>query len=258
MRASKTYLRVFPPFSSHGFTLVELIGVLAIIAILMALLIPNVIGQIKNAKRDAEEKNLEAIAQGIELYLGQNRAFPPNLSVLSLDYIQLTAAHILANDAGYTRYYFIHPDLSSYSNATGVTESDLPDARFLLISNLSQNENPTITNDAEFETWWNTDDTPDLKIARGQVSGLFHLVTISANGAGGSYQIDGTATNSGGGTLALYTKYHLAGTFIKYDEANTFATAEAAVTLRKDTSFWYDADCVSGKRWSPHYPECLS
>jgi len=252
-------LRVFPPFSSHGFTLIELIGVLAIIAILLGLIAPNVIGQIKSAKRHAEEKNLGAIAQGIDLYIRQNRDFPATLSALSPDYIQLPAANITTNDEGYTRYYVTHPGLSSGSLAAGVPESELPDARFLLISHLSQNVNPTITNDTEFETWWNTDETAreDLKVYRGQISRLFHLVSISADGAGGSYQIEGTATNSGGGTLALYTKYHLTGASIQYDEANTFATAEAAVTLKEDTSFWYDADCVSGKRWSPDYPECL-
>jgi len=59
---------------SSGFTLLEVIGVLAVIATLLSILIPNVIEQIDRAARDAEAQTLRAIGQGVEAYVRQNRA----------------------------------------------------------------------------------------------------------------------------------------------------------------------------------------
>lgn len=50
-----------------GFTLIELIGVLAIIAILAAMIVPSVIDQMYRAAGGAEEENLATIAEGIRL-----------------------------------------------------------------------------------------------------------------------------------------------------------------------------------------------
>ena len=186
--------------SSPGFTLVELIGVLAILAILASFITPNVINQLRSARRDAEDQQLTNIAQGIDLYIRQTRALPANLAALSPDYVPISMGQLTNNANGFLRYFFIQPNVSGYTNDTGITPATLADSRFLLITNLNQNANPTITTDAEFETWWNTDETgtPDLKIHRGQFGHLLHLLSLSADGAGGSYAVDGTPTNSGG------------------------------------------------------------
>jgi len=128
---------------------------------------------------------------------------------------------------------------------------DLAQVRFLLISNMSQDAAPTITNGAQFDVWWNTDETPtaDLKIYRGQEGSLFHLLSLSADGAGGSYQIDGASTNSGGGILGLHDKYHLMGTEVKLDEADPFATPEIQFVLTQEAGYHFDPDCTAGTRW---------
>lgn len=234
-----------------GFTLVELIGVIAVLAILASLVTPPLIGQLKAAKRDAEAHNLSAIAEGISVYLRQNKAFPGTLAALSPDYVPIPSGQLTANANGFARYYVVQPNVSGFTNATGLAPTQLADARFLLISDLSQNANPTITNDAQFETWWNTDETatPDLKIHRGHVGGLFHLLSLSADGVGGSYSIDGTATNSGGGTLALHVQYHLVGTSIGLDEAGTYSTPEVQFTLTGEAGYQFDPDCPAGSQW---------
>lgn len=239
------------PRSSQGFTLVELVGVLAIMAILASFIAPNVINQLRSARRDAEDQQLTNIAQGIELYLRQTRSFPANLGVLSPDYVAASSGQLTNNDNGYLRYYFVQPNISGYTNVAGLAPTALADSRILLITNLTQNANPTITTDAEFETWWNTDETgtPDLKIHRGHVSHLFHLLSLSADGAGGSYAIDGTPTNSGGGTLAANTGYHITGTTVALDEANVFSTAEKQFVLTAEAGYRFDPDCTSGSQW---------
>lgn len=236
---------------SPGFTLVELIGVLAILAILASFITPNVINQLRSARRDAEEQQLANIAQGIELYIRQTRSLPANLAALSPDYVAVSLGQLTSNANGFLRYFFIQPNISSYTNPTGLTPATLADSRFLLITNLSQNANPTITTDAEFETWWNTDETgtPDLKIHRGQFGHLLHLLSLSADGVGGSYTVDGTPTNSGGGTLASRVTYHITGTTVALDEASTFGTAETQFTLTTDAGYQFDPDCTSGSQW---------
>lgn len=238
--------------ASAGFTLVELIGVLAILAILASFITPNVINQLRSARRDAEDRQLTNIAQGIELYIRQTRSMPANLAALSPDYVAISLGQLTNNANGFLRYLFIQPNISGYTNTTGLTLATLADSRFLLITDLNQNANPTITTDAEFETWWNTDETgtPDLKIARGHVGHLFHLLSLSADGAGGSYRVDGgSAVNAGAGTLASRVSYHITGTRVELDEAPTFGTAETRFTLTTDAGYQFDPDCTSGSQW---------
>jgi len=237
--------------SSQGFTLVELIGVLAILAILASFITPNVINQLRGARRDAEDQQLVNIAQGIELFIRQTRSFPANLAVLSPDYVPVSSGQLNNNANGFLRYYFVQPNISGYTNVAGLDPAALADSRYLLITDLTQNTNPSIITDADFETWWNTDETgtPDLKIHRGHVGHLFHLLSLSADGAGGSYDIDGTATDSGGGTLALHTRYHVTGTSIELDEADTFATAETQFTMTAEAGYQFDPDCPGGSQW---------
>lgn len=240
--------------SSAGFTLIEIIGVLAVMATLMAIIAPTVLDQIDRAVQEAETQNLAAIAQGVEMYLRASKTWPSNLSDLSPDYVPFGTVQLTVNDRGYPRYFVVHPDVSSYVNATGLSPSALADARFLLISDLSQDANPNIGNNAStFDTWWNTDETPtpNLKIHRGHVGDLFHLMSISAVGSGGSYRLAGTETNSGGNMLASVGNYHVAGMVVEFDEDNNFSQGNFAfgMTLVADAGYQFDPNCTAGTQW---------
>jgi prepilin-type N-terminal cleavage/methylation domain-containing protein len=237
--------------STSGFTLVEMIGVLAIIAILASFLAPKVIQQLATVKRDAEDGQLATIAQGIELYVRHTHSFPATLTALSPDYVAAALGQLTTNPNGFLRYYFVQPNISGFTNATGLPTTALADARFMVITHLSQNVNPSITTDANFETWWSTDETgtPDLKIHRGHLSHLFHLLSLSGNGAGGSFAVDGSPTASGGGILVPHIRYHLSGTRISLDEANTFSVPETQFTLTAEAGFQFDPDCPAGSKW---------
>ncbi|MDH4192653.1 MAG: type II secretion system GspH family protein [Nitrospirota bacterium] len=246
--------------SPSGFTLVEMIGVLAILAILASFITPNVINQLKAAKRDAEDEQLAIITRGIELYVRQTRSFPPTLGVLSPDYVPIALGQLTTNPNGFLRYFFVQPNMSGFTNATGLLTTALADARFILITHLAQNVNPSIITDADFETWWNTDETgtPDLKIHRGHVGHLFQLLSLSANGAGGSYAVDGIPTDSGGGTLVPHIRYHLTGTTIGLDEANAFSVPETQFTMTAEAGFQFDPDCAAGSKWRIISSGCYS
>lgn len=235
-----------------GFTLVEMIGVLAILAILGSMIAPKVIHSIRAGNRDAESQRLSAIGKGIELFIRQNRAFPANLSALSPDYVSLSLGQLNTNSNGFLRYFFMQPNVAGYTNDAGLAPGQLADSRFLLISDLEQNINPSITNDADFETWWNTDETPtpDLKIYRGHFGHLFHLVSLSGSGAGGSFFIFPTSVNSNGGILPFHLRYHLVGTTVGLDETDTYTDPPVIqFTMTGDTGYHFDPDCAAGSRW---------
>ncbi len=239
-----------------------MLGVLAVLAILGGLLAPQVVKQLDISAREAEAMYLEDIAQGVEVYLRENRSWPANLAALSPDYVPISSAQVSQNAQGFSRYFFVHPDMGSFNNATGIAASELPDTRFLLISNLKADASPTITNGTQFDAWWNTDTTttPDVKIYRGHLGKMFHLVSVSAVGDGGSFQIDGTATSSGGGRITSLGNYHLVGTPIELDEADTFSTGNAEIdfTLTSDAGYQFDPNCTTGSQWNALGTTCTT
>lgn len=243
--------------STDGFTLLPLVGILAIMTITASVLLPNMVTLQNQQTTNVELENLRAIAEGSELYLRKNLSWPSNLAAHSPDYVPLDSTQLLQNPRGYPRYFQVHPDTMGFNNQTGLAASDLSNARFLLISDLTQDVAPSIANATQFDTWWTTATTPDLNIYKANVANLFHEVNLTAIGDGGSYQIDGGTTNSGGGTLASYSRYHLRGTVVSLDEAPAFATPEVQFTLAQNVSYVFVPCLPSGKRWTtPPPPTC--
>ncbi|RMH07813.1 MAG: hypothetical protein D6704_04185, partial [Nitrospirae bacterium] len=162
------------------------------------------------------------------------------------------------NRQGYPRYFVVHPALSNFTNASGLSRSDVTNARFLLISDLAQDASPVITNATQFETWWTTDEgmTPSLHIYRGNVGRFFYQLTVTAKGAGGSYRIDGIPIESNGSTLAVHARYHVLGSLIELDEADTYTAPEVRFALTTNTAYWFDPSCQPGKQWNPLDPNC--
>ena len=62
--------------AERGFTLIELMIVVAIIAILAGILIPNFVNARSQAQTAACESNLRAIATALELYYADNQVYP--------------------------------------------------------------------------------------------------------------------------------------------------------------------------------------
>ena len=256
----------------QGFTLIEMIGVLAVLAILSALIAPNVIRQLNAATQDAETQNLEAVGLGVELYLRELLVWPPALVNLSPDYVPYGNTQITQNSRGFPRYFVVHPTTAGFVNDVGITATNVPDARFLLISDLSQDAAPGIVTGADFDAYWNRDETsnapppvgygPDLKIYRGHASPLFHLVSLSTTDNGGispirgSYQIGATATGSGGGPVPPNSNYHLVGTNVGLDEANAYVAPEIQFILSLDAGYQFEPDCPAGAMWTTFGSGC--
>ena len=74
----------------NGFTLIELIAVLVILAILALIVTPLVMSKIKKAKISADKRSIDAYGRSIELaiatYLLDEGKFPTDISQLTIEY----------------------------------------------------------------------------------------------------------------------------------------------------------------------------
>jgi len=99
-----------------GFTLIELIVVLAVLAIIMAIAVPRFLGVQEQAKDDADLQTIQMIAKGAEMYFVKNTtatSVAPSV-LISSGYIE----SIKFNDE--TAYGVAGADLTiSYNTATG-------------------------------------------------------------------------------------------------------------------------------------------
>ena len=248
------------PQKETGTALIIVIGLLAIVSVGLAIWSPSLVRVWDRNYLEEEEHHLRVIADGIISYLLQNKAFPPSLISLTPDYVPYAAVQIGTNARGFPRYYAIHPTLAGFQNAVGLNAGNLPNTRFLLLSDLNQDLAPTITTPAEFDTFWNMDDSTDpfLSIHRGNVGNLFYSLNIIPDGPGGSYVIHALpATDSGGLLLPAHTAYHFLGTQISLEEDDFYgALPEVEFALTANTTYWFDPLCLANKQWNPLDPPC--
>jgi prepilin-type N-terminal cleavage/methylation domain-containing protein len=141
--------------ATKGFTLIELIGVLAIIAIMSAVLAPNVLRQIDRAAIDAERSNLKLLNSQVHQFVqrygfipGQNPNPPrPSWDVDLATYAEMGSADVVANRRQLSRGFVV----------------DLAGSRVLLVSTLRAGiVVPTGTGytATQFNQMWDTQWTP--------------------------------------------------------------------------------------------------
>lgn len=135
-----------------GFSLLEIIGVLAVMAILATALAPNLIRTLDRAQVKAEAGTLEVLAQQLENYVRDTGALPvhgaaatdPRAWAVTLAaYSGLNAAELTRNRQSVVRGYVVH--------STG--------NRALLISGLRSGltvPSGTMINDTQFQQIWDT------------------------------------------------------------------------------------------------------
>jgi type II secretion system protein G len=69
--------------NQSGFTIIELLVVIVVIAILVALTLPNLFGLQKRARDDARKNDLKNLQQALETYYNDNNAYPGALADLN-------------------------------------------------------------------------------------------------------------------------------------------------------------------------------
>lgn len=214
------------PRNARGFTLIELIGVMAIAAILASALAPRVFDDIKRARQDKEAKNLATLRATLETYILENKRIPgPALNTWSSALAQLSnlpQAKVSTNDKGYRRGFYVDPRFftttdtafTGYTQQSGLTSPPVS-PRIMLVSRLTSHAPAAPTTNAAFTAIWNQTSAatlvegPDVRIERLNLSDAFHRVILSnEHTAQAAYQLE-TGTVTAIPTSTLVTRYVL-------------------------------------------------
>lgn len=225
-----------------AFTLVEMIGVMAIMAILAGVMVPNVLRVIERTAVRAEADNLASIGDQMRLYLRDNATTPSTATwnTQLAVYSSLSATDILTNKRQMNRLYVPDPVtanqramvLSSMRNGVALPTLASVSSNFTAIWNTADGTVPAVTG----WTAWNSNNIEFLVIERVNFSDVYRTYlqtyTITLNNLAGttaSYQVtqaNGTvlaAVNVAAGATPSLTLY-------PRDRVNLYRSA-GAVTL---------------------------
>lgn len=199
--------------NSQGFTLMELIGVMAILAILAGALAPNIFRAIDDAVAASELQNLERLAEDLEHYILTNKAIPSssvnNWSTELASVSEYPAEDIRLNQNGHQRAIFFDPRFFSTSdtNFGGFTQtngisSGPNSARLMIISDTKGGLPSLSASTSVFDAIWNQDtgavitETSSLKILRLNIGDLFQrIILTNPNTSQTSYALESGGLN---------------------------------------------------------------
>lgn len=204
-------MKVF--YNSKGFTLIELIGVMAIIAILAATIAPSVIRDIDRSLGEAEQTKLRNLAADLETYISINKTIPAasNWSTLIASMSSLPVNRVAQNERLHNRAYYVDPRFfsNSDSNFTQYTQSNGLSSRpvsprIIFASNLKGSLPANLNNSTNFNAVWNQTsgaailESQDVKIQRVNLQGSFHRVLLTNNNVTDSpgYRLETGVTQS--------------------------------------------------------------
>jgi len=125
--------------------MIELIGVLAIIAILAAIVTPSAVQQISRAIGSKENRNLEILAEGLIRYINTYQTIPGYTTwmtnVASVTGLNVSEViRVNPNNTTNTRVYLIHPTFTPANGANPLYSQEaagansVSDARLLILS----------------------------------------------------------------------------------------------------------------------------
>ena len=222
----------------RGFSLMELIGVMAVLAILSAVLAPSVFDLINNAYAKQEQENLESLAADLRRLIQAEQRIPSsnrtNWSSALATFSDLPASRVLSNERGFLRTLYFDPrffttsdsNFNGYTQAGGLTGAPVS-PRAMFISNLRGNAPQPSMNSAEFDRIWNQTagasvvEGADVKITRMNFGDLFHRLTvINTATAQAGFSVEGgvaQALIAGNGTTdGISTRFLIDGSRVEF------------------------------------------
>ncbi len=207
---------------TSGFSLLEMIGVMAVMAILAGALAPSVFQMLERGYQDAEQQSISTVAAALQDYVLVNKTIPTeNINVWTVavaGFAALPPQRVQFNEKNFQRRLYVDPVFFTTSAQTfpGYTQTVglavMPNSpRAMLVSNLQGNVSAVLDQASEFDDVWNQSGTPllaesnTLIIERINLAPLFkRLVLSNSNTSQAGYILEaGTegAVAAGSGTV---------------------------------------------------------
>jgi len=202
-----------------GSTLLELIGVLGLIAVLAALAMPTVLRQIDNGVLSQETANLNAISNAIVVQLVRSNNIPSQATwaQAAANWLTIPVANVTTTSRHYQRAYLIDPALNLGGGGLPYTQTPAgtprpTNPRVMVVSSIAGplpvTSGPTNTFDDIWNTatgvkpasWTNWSGNPaSVVIQRINLQPLFHRVILfdrdPSTNASLCFAVNGVATN---------------------------------------------------------------
>jgi Tfp pilus assembly protein PilE len=203
---SRLPIRIASRTRTAGFTLVELIGVLCVVAILITLGATASIGRFRRTARSVESSSMEHMVDAVRDYVVRTRTIPSASDLPSAIANELASPlnRVLNTAPGYARAFLVDPALEIGPSSLAASARKLPftqtsagtveprNARILIVSSILQPLPDLSSLDAAaFDSLWNTTEktvpanwtawggnAEDLRLQRIDLASLFHRVAL--------------------------------------------------------------------------------
>ncbi len=253
-----------------GFTLMELIGAMAIIGILAAVLAPALTDAIDRAYGSAEEENVQMLVEALEQHILENKTIPnqafanwvPAIAVFA----DLAEDDVRFNARGFSRRLYVDPrfftntdtNFGGYTQTTGLTARPVS-PRIMLVSDLTGDAPAPPTTSADFNAIWDQNagvgvvEGDQVKVQRLNLAGRFHrvlLVNSDVQQASFALEAAGAVPVPGavGGVDGSVTRYLIENTRLSVNfspfpsgglNTVTIVSREVAMHYTTDGSSWF-------------------
>lgn len=183
---------------SCGYTLIELVGVLAIIAILAAVVTENILERMKRQIRETEASNLATFADAMRKSIVRTKSVPGagDLPARIAAELSLPSSKVTMTPYKYERYFFMHPDFRvgtdqtstvPYTQTVSGSTVEPANCKALIISSVGPIDEdliPAEMTGTTFTNLWDASEewdalAQDVKLQRIELRDLFHRVILN-------------------------------------------------------------------------------
>jgi type II secretory pathway pseudopilin PulG len=231
------------PAAFRGFTLIECIGVIAVVAFLVGMLVPTIIRRVDQSARTQDGADVDAMVEALRQYVLQNKVVPSNLTNAIKANMTLPANLIMRTRRGTLRSFLIDPSISlggglPYTQGTGGTGKPA-NARIMILSCLESNS-PS----GAFSTLWNTPDNDALRIRRLNLESMFHqLMLVNRDTLPPQFSVDGSSNydvvRSATGTNAYYLDGSVVGLYATNSSLITRHLLNSSISFVFESGAWH-------------------
>lgn len=262
----------------NGFSVIELIGVLAIMAILAVALIPALMKGYDRVARENESRALESMGNGLRGFILRFQSIPShtNYSTLLATELGWQVSDVVTNARGLRRVYLIDPGITNTlpipytQSAFGLTNPITPNVRVVLMSSVGAPLPASLVSGfassaTVFSNIWNAAESSipvgwtwkgsgeDLRLCRVDLDSLFVPVvlnydTYTVNMTNrGRFTIGNSATNILP-MIPIYSANFIKGTVLGlHSHADSANTLQVREVVQHPLSFIYEKDAWRGQ-----------